>query len=85
MTDKLYAQKRYEQWLAERREVRAPENLADRIMSQVAELDCQRPNTWWLCLVERIEDSRAARWSVCGGALAVGVLPFLVFSYVPSF
>ena len=85
MTDKLHAQERYEQWLAERREVCPPANMADQIMGQVAEFECQRQGVWWLRLVERIERSRAARWSVCGGALAIGVLPFLLFAYVSSF
>jgi hypothetical protein len=68
----------YEQWLAERRKVSPPATLADQIMSQVAELERQRRGVWWLCLVQRIEQSRAARWAVCGGALAIGCLPFVI-------
>ena len=67
----------YEQWLAKCREASAPAALADRIMSQVAELERLRRNVWWLRLVQRIEQSRAARWAVCGGALAIGCLPFV--------
>ena len=77
MTDKLY-----EQWLAKRREVSAPPTLADQIMSQVAKMERQRRDVWWLRLVQRIEQSRAARWAVCGGALAIGCLPFVVLASV---
>ena len=70
----------YEQWLAESREVSPPATLADQIMSQVAELERLRRDIWWLRLVWRIERSRAARWAVCGGALAVGCLPFVVLA-----
>ena len=75
MTDKPY-----EKWLAERREVSPPATLADQIMSQVAELERQRRDIWWLRVVQLIEQSRAARWAVCGGALAVGCLPFVVLA-----
>ena len=67
----------YEKWLAERREVSPPVTLADQIMSQVAKLERQRRDIWWLRVVQRIEQSRAARWAVCGGALAIGCLPFI--------
>jgi hypothetical protein len=72
----------YEQWLAERREVSPPATLADQIMSQVAELERQRRDLWWLRVVQRIEQSRAARWAVCGGALAIGSLPFVFLARV---
>ena len=72
----------YEQWLAERREVSPPATLAVQIMSQVAELERQRRDIWWLRLIQRIEHSRAARWAVCGGALAIGSLPFVFLARV---
>ena len=75
MTDKPY-----EQWLAERRKVSPPATLADQVMSQVAELERQRRGLLWLRVVQRIEQSRAARWAVCGGALAVGCLPFVALA-----
>ena len=77
--------KPYERWLAECREVSLPPTLADQIMSQVANLERQRRAIWWLCLIQRIEHSRAARWAVCGGALAVGGLPFVFLAYVAQF
>jgi hypothetical protein len=72
MTDKPY-----EKWLAERRTLSPPATLADQIMSQVAELERQRRDVFWLRMIQLIERSRAARWAVCGGALAVGSLPFV--------
>ena len=67
----------YEKWLAERRELSPPATLTDQIMSQVVDLEHQRRTLWWLRAIQRIEQSRAARWAVCGGALAVGCLPFV--------
>ena len=68
----------YKQWLAERRDASPPATMADQIMSQVANMERQRRDILWLRLVWRIERSRAARWAVCGGALAIGCLPFLL-------
>jgi hypothetical protein len=67
----------YEKWLAEHRDVSPPATMADQIMSQVANVERQRRDIWWLRLVWRIERSWAARWAVCGGALAIGCLPFV--------
>jgi hypothetical protein len=72
----------YQQWLAKCRDVSAPADLADRIMSQVANMEHQRRSLWWLLLLQRIEQSRASRWAVCGGALAVGCSPFVVLAHV---
>jgi len=71
----------YEKWLAERREVIPPATLADQIMSQVAELERQRRDIFWLRMVQLIERSRAARWAMCGGALAIGCLPFFFLAH----
>jgi hypothetical protein len=67
----------YEKWLAERGEVSPPATLADQIMCQVANMERQRRGVWWLRVVQRIEQSRAAQWAVCAGALAIGCLPFV--------
>ena len=72
----------YEKWLAERREVSPPATLADQIMSGVASLERQHRDIRWLRLIQWIERSRAARWAVCGGALAIGGLPFFFLAYV---
>ena len=80
MTDKPY-----EQWLAERREVSPPATLADQIMSQVADLERERRDIWWLRVVQRVEQSRSARWAVCGGALSIGCLPFVFLARALQF
>ena len=85
MTDKPTEQNPYEHWLAERREACPSANLSDQVMKQVVELERRRYDKWWLRLVERIERRRAARWAVCGGALAIGGLPYLFLALVPSF
>jgi hypothetical protein len=72
----------YERWLTERRAASAPATLADAIMCHVTELERQRRALWWLCMVQRIEQSRAAQWAVCGGAMAIGCLPFVFFARV---
>jgi hypothetical protein len=59
--------------------------LVDQIMSQVANLEQQRQAIWWLRLIQSIEHWRAARWAVCGGALAIGGLPFVFLAYVAQF
>ena len=78
MTDKPY-----DEWLAKRRNVSPPAALADQIMSQVANFERQR--IWWLLLIQSIERSRPLRWAVCGGALAIGGLPFFFLAYVAQF
>jgi hypothetical protein len=80
MTDKSY-----EQWLANCRDVSPPVTLVDQIMSQVAQLERQRRDIWWLRLIQRIDRSRSARCAVCGGALAIGGLPFVFLAYFARF
>ena len=75
----------YEEWLAKGRNVSPPASLVDQIMSQVANLERQRRAIWWLRLIQWIEHSRAARWAVWGGALAIGGSPFLFLAYVAQF
>jgi hypothetical protein len=72
----------YEQWLAECRNASPPASLTDQIMGQVARLERQRQNIWWLRFIQSIEHWRAARWALCGGALAIGGLPFVFLAYV---
>ena len=75
----------YERWLAKCREASPPASLADRIMSQVANMEHQRRSLWWVRLVQHIERSRASRWAACAGALAVGCLPFVFLAHVAQF
>jgi hypothetical protein len=77
MTDKPY-----DEWLAKRRNVSPPASLTDQIMGHVAKVERQRQNIWWLLLIQSIEHSRPLRFAVCGGALAIGGLPFFFLAYV---
>lgn len=77
MTDELY-----DRWLANVRQLTPPAALTDQIMSQVVELESQRRDIRWLCLVQRIERWRVGRWAVYSGALAIGGLPFVFLVYV---
>ncbi len=73
---------RYDEWLSERRAVQPPADLTDQVMRRVHAMDLQQRGGLWLRLVDRIERSRAARWSLCGGALAVGSLPFFFLAHL---
>jgi hypothetical protein len=75
----------YHKWLTKRRAISPPATLADQVMSQVAELERQRRGLLWLRVVQRIEQSRTARWAVCGAALAIGCLPFVFLAHVAKF
>jgi len=75
----------YEEWLAKGRNVSPPASLADQIMSRVANLERQQREIWWLVLIQRIERSRPLRFAVCGGALAIGGLPYFFLAYVAQF
>ena len=74
----------YEHWLAQRAEVIPPAELSDRIMSQVIVLDKQHHN-WSTVWLHRVESNRVGQWAVCGGALAIGCLPFFFLAYVAKF
>ena len=52
---------------------------------KLMELERQRQSIWWLRLAQHVENSRAGRWSVCGGALAMGSVPFVFLAYVAKF
>jgi hypothetical protein len=80
MTDKPY-----DEWLAKRRDVSPPAPLVDQVMSHVANFERQRRDIWWLLLIQSIERSRPLRFAVCGGALAIGGLPFFFLAYAFQF
>jgi hypothetical protein len=71
--------------LDERRSVSPPDKLPTQIMAKVEELERQRQLVWGLRLIQQVERSRAARWGVCGAALAIGGLPFVLLAYVSKF
>lgn len=84
MTNKPTEEQLYKLWLEERRGARPSATFADQVMNQVVTLNCRRDNVWWLLLVDQIERRWAARFAVCGGALAIGCLPYLFLTHVSS-
>lgn len=75
-------QQAWEQWLREKRSVVAPTGFADRCLERI-EQDFADPelareiarsarNDW----LSRVTRSRWRQWAICGGALAVGILPY---------
>lgn len=85
MTDVTTDPNPFEHWLAERREICPPSDLSAQVMDQIVELEGRRHQIWSLLLIQRIERSRTARWAVCGGALAIGGLPYLFLAHVAKF
>ena len=82
MTDRRSDRSPFEDWLAIRRKACSSSDLPDQVMGRIVEWERQRHDIWWALLVERIERGRAFRWAVYGGALAIGVLPYLFLAHV---
>ncbi len=70
----------YDEWIANRRAAEPSRELTDRVMAAVEERDVQRKR--YVCLADRMNESRPARWAACLAALLVGSLPFLFVAYV---
>ncbi len=70
----------YDEWIANRRAAEPSRELTDRVMAAVEERDVQRKR--YVRLVDRMNESRPARWAACLAALLVGSLPFLFVAYV---
>jgi hypothetical protein len=69
----------YDEWIASRRALKAPRELTDRVMNAVEDRIVQR--THYVCLADRINESRPARLTACLAALAVGCLPLLFVAH----
>jgi len=72
----------YDEWIDQRRAIGSPDDLTDRVMASVEELDSQRKQFLFLRIAQWIEDKRLARWSACLAALLVGSSPFLYLAYI---
>ena len=70
----------YDEWIANRRAAEPSRDLTDRVMAAVESRDV-RPKCY-VRLVDRMNQSRPARWAACLAALLVGSLPFLIVAYV---
>lgn len=69
----------YDEWVAGRRAVEPSPELANRVMAAVEAEPARRQRR--VCLADRMNDSRLARWAACLAALLVGSLPFVVVAY----
>jgi hypothetical protein len=69
----------YDEWIASRRAIKAPRELADRVMTAVEERGVQRRH--YVRLADRINESQPARSAACLAAMLVGFLPFLFVAY----
>lgn len=70
----------YDEWIAQRRSAEPTRELVERVMFAIKEQDMQRNPV--VCLSDRINESRPARWVACLAALLIGCLPFFVVAYV---
>ena len=66
----------YDEWIANRRAAEPSRELTDRVMAALEERDGQRNS--YVCLADRLNESRPARWAACLASLLVGSLPFLL-------
>ena len=74
----------YKKWINERRHVVVDASLVPNIMRQVNQTTDSVEESWWSRLFQRMEESWTARCVACGGALAVGCVPFILAVQVAS-
>ena len=74
MTDDLY-----QQWLQQRRAAAPPDDMPDRVMRSVTEVQVRQQQFIAVRLAICIERSRLARYSACGAAMLIGSMPFLAY------
>ena len=74
----------YDEWIANRRSAEPSRDLTDRLMAAVEKRAPQDrvQHKPYVRLIDRINQSRPARWAACLAALLVGSLPFLVVAIV---
>jgi hypothetical protein len=72
----------YDSWLENRRSLRPPGELADRIMSALSRRETARRVSSLLRVGLWIESSRLTRYAACTAALLVGSMPFLFLAHV---
>ena len=69
----------YQSWIKQRRSAVPPDELPDRVMSLVTEMQMQQKQVFVVRLATWIERSRLARYAACGAAMLVGSVPFLAY------
>jgi hypothetical protein len=75
----------YLAWIEQRRAAAPPDEMPDRVMQLVMEVQTKKKQVLVLRIASRIERSRVARCVACGAALLIGSTPFVAyFAYLMS-
>ena len=69
----------YQAWIEQRRAASPTDEMPNRVMQLVMEMQAQRKQAFALRLASWIEQSRAARYVVCGAAMLIGSTPFVAY------
>jgi hypothetical protein len=69
----------YQAWIEQRRAAAPPDELPDRVMRLVMELQSQQQQVFARRLASWIERSRWARYAACGAAMLIGSMPFVTY------
>jgi hypothetical protein len=69
----------YDSWIEERRSTVPPDEMVDRVMQSVLELQSRDRQAIAVRLAGWIERSRLARSVACATAMLIGSMPFVTF------
>ena len=75
----------YQAWIEQRRAAAPRDEMPDRVMQLLAEVETREKQVLTLRIVGWIERSRVARYVACTAALVIGSTPFVAyFAYLIS-
>ena len=69
----------YQAWLEQRRAAAPPDEMPDRVLRSVVEMQARQKQVFAVRLGCWIERSRAARYAAYAAALLIGSVPFLTY------
>ena len=69
----------YRAWIEQRRAAAPPDEMPDRVMQLVTEVQTQRKQVVAVRLASWIERSCVASYVACGAALLIGSTPFVAY------
>ena len=69
----------YQAWIEQRRAAAPPDQMPDRVMQLVMEVQTREKQVLALRIASWIERSRAARYVACGAAMLIGSTPFVTY------
>ena len=81
----------YDEWIANRQSIEPSPELTDRVMAAVSgeepgtvsdAVEDGLPREHYVCLADRLNQSRPVRFVACATALLIGSVPFLYVAYV---